>query len=276
MRTHVVIPDTQAKPGVPVDHLGWAGQYIVDKFAEKDIVIVHVGDHADMPSLSSYDKGTRSMEGRRVEADLRAANAAWAVLNTPLQSYQNRQIEACRRAKKKVEFWNPPKHITLGNHEYRIERACEDDAQLEGLLRLDALDYERTGWTVHPFLEVVNIDGVNYSHYFANPMSGRPYGGSNVETRLKTIGASFTMGHQQGLLIGMRYVMGRSQHGLVAGSFYLHDEDYKGPQGNSHWRGLVVCHQVEGGSYDIMTVSMDYLCRRYEGVSLARFTARRF
>ena len=32
-RTHLVIPDTQAKPGVPTDHLGWIGEYILDRRA---------------------------------------------------------------------------------------------------------------------------------------------------------------------------------------------------------------------------------------------------
>ena len=31
---HMVIPDTQVKPGCPVDHLKWAGQYAVDKKPE--------------------------------------------------------------------------------------------------------------------------------------------------------------------------------------------------------------------------------------------------
>ena len=58
---HMVIPDTQVKPGCPIEHLKWAGQYAVDK---KPDVIVHIGDHWDMPSLSHYDKGTTSFEGR--------------------------------------------------------------------------------------------------------------------------------------------------------------------------------------------------------------------
>jgi len=105
-------------------------------------------------------------------------------------------------------------------------------------------------------------------------MTGNPFGGT-IDARLKNIGHSFTMGHQQTLLYGLRYVndeySGRSQHGLVAGACYLHDEDYKGPQGNAHWRGIIVKHQVCEGSYDPMFVSLDYLCRRYEGMSLERF-----
>ncbi|HEV7680014.1 MAG TPA: hypothetical protein VGQ42_15735 [Candidatus Dormibacteraeota bacterium] len=253
---HVVIPDTQVKPGVPTEHLEWAGRYIVDKFKDRDDVrVIHLGDHWDMPSLSSYDKGRKSMEGRRVKEDVAAGDAGFKLLNEPME-YLNSQ----RRARGRKEWW-PDRHFLLGNHENRITRAVEADAQLEGVLSLDMLDTR--GWQVHPFLEVVELDGVLYSHYFYHPMTGTPYGGTVIETRIKNIGASFTQGHQQTLMHGLRFVRDRSQHGLVCGSFYQHDEDYKGPQGNAHWRGIIVCHQVDRGSYDLMTVSLDYLRRRY-------------
>ena len=82
--THVVIPDTQAKPGAPTDHLRWIGQYIVDHFRDQPIKIIHLGDHWDMPSLSLYDKGKRAMEGRRYVEDINAGNDAFVVLNKEL------------------------------------------------------------------------------------------------------------------------------------------------------------------------------------------------
>jgi hypothetical protein len=267
--THIVIPDTQAKDGVPTDHLRWIGQYIVDEFRDKPVKIIHLGDHADMPSLSMYDKGKKSMEGRRYTADIKAANDAWAILNLGLTNLNK------TRAKTKHKGWQPERYILLGNHEDRINRAVEGDAQLEGVISTDDLDYQRTGWKVILFKEILWLDGVAYSHFFYNPMTGKPFGG-NVESRLKSIGHTFTMGHQQTLMYGLRFVAGKSQHGLVAGACYLHDEDYKGPQGNAHWRGIVVKHEVRDGSYDPMFVSLDYLCRRYEGVSLDRFLAKKY
>ena len=266
---HVVIPDTQAKPGVPTDHLKWIGQYIVDEFHDEPIKIIHLGDHADMPSLSMYDKGKRAMEGRRYIQDVEAANHAWSVLNGALDSFN------ANRRKTKHRPWNPERYILLGNHEDRINRAVNADAQLEDVISTDDLDYERSGWTVSPFLDILWLDGVGYSHYFYNPMSGKPLGGT-VEARIKTIGHTFTMGHQQTLAYGLRFVAGKSQHGLVAGACYLHDEDYKGPQGNAHWRGIVVKHEVEDGSYCPMFVSLDYLCRRYEGIRLSDFMRRKY
>ena len=266
---HVVIPDTQAKPGAPTDHLKWIGQYIVDQFHDQPIKIIHLGDHADMPSLSSYDKGKKSMEGRRYLQDIEAANEAWQILNKPLNDF-NLNRRKTRHAK-----WQPERHILLGNHEDRINRAVESDAQLEGVISTDDLIYAKTGWRVHPFLSPVFLDGVGYSHYWYNPMNGRPLGGT-AEGRLKTLGHSFTMGHQQTYLTAIRYVNDQQQRGLIAGACYLHDEDYKGPQGNHHWRGILIKHQVNNGAYDLMEVSLDYLCRRYEGVSLDRFIAKKY
>jgi hypothetical protein len=256
-----VLPDTQIKPGVPTDHLRWAGQYLVDHFkGVDDVTVIHLGDHWDMPSLSSYDKGKMGMEGRRYVEDVKAGNDALAAFDKPLNDYNARKQSLSKRQ------WRPRKVLLRGNHEYRINRAVENDAQLDGLLSEDAL--ESPGWEVYPFLQPVDIDGVVYAHYFANPMTGRPYGGM-VATRLKNIGHSFTMGHQQTYDHAVRYVRGKPQIGLVAGAFYLHDEDYKGFQGNDHFRGIIVKHQVEDGAYDIMQVSIDYLCRRYEGKPVA-------
>ena len=267
---HIVIPDTQAKPGVPTDHLRWIGNYIVDHFAGwENVKIIHLGDHADMPSLSSYDKGKKAMEGRRYTEDIKAANDAFDILCEPLETYNIK-----RRQFKERQWW-PELHITLGNHEARITRACEMDAQLDGLLSLDDLNYAEHGWTVHPFLQPLELDGVSYVHYWQNTMTGKPLGGV-AGTRLKTLGHSFTMGHQQLLEYGIRFVRGKSQHALIVGACYLHDEDYKCYQGNAHWRGIVVCHEVIDGSYSPMFVSLDYLARRYEGVGVDEFMSQKY
>ena len=56
MKKHLVIGDTQVKPGISLSYLTWIGKYIVDKQPD---VIVMIGDFADMPSLSSYDVGKK-------------------------------------------------------------------------------------------------------------------------------------------------------------------------------------------------------------------------
>ena len=263
MTTHLVIPDTQAKPGAPTKHLEWIGRYVIDR---KPDVVVHLGDHWDMPSLSSYDrKGGTKLEGTRVIADIAAGNEAFAILNAPLEAYNDE-----RRERKERQWW-PRRVLLRGNHEHRITRAVENDAQLDGLLSLDML--ASPGWEVVPFLVPIDIDGVVYSHYFANPMNGRPMGGT-AAARLKNLGHSFVQGHQQVYEQAVRYVRGRQQRGLIAGAGYLHEEDYLGhPDAHSYWRGVLVLHEVEGGAYNLMEVSLGYLCKRYEGISLDEWKA---
>lgn len=244
-RKHFVIPDVQAKPGVPLKHLEWAGRYAAEKRPD---VIVCIGDFADMPSLSLYDRGKKSFEGRRYKADIEAAHKAMETLMAPIVSEPD---------------YKPELVLVIGNHEHRITRATEDDSKLDGTIGLHDLGYEAWGWNVIPFLEVVEIDGVSYSHYFYNPNSGKPYAGT-AHTKLKNIGMTFVMGHQQGFDYAAREIAsGKKQIGVVAGSFYQHKEDYKGPQGNGHWHGCLMLHEVKDGEFDLMQVSLDYLRRRY-------------
>lgn len=263
MTTHLVIPDTQIKPGVPTDHLAWIGQYVVDR---KPDVVVHLGDHWDFPSLSSYDRGKKAMEGRRYSEDVEAGNLGLDLLTAPI-----------RKEKLRVRDWLPRLELLRGNHEERLNRAIEDDARMDGALSFD--DLESPGWEVHDFLKPVWVDGIAYSHYFANPMTGRPYGGM-VSTRLKNIGHSFTMGHVQTLDSAQIPVPSPNgptmRRGLVAGACYLHNEDYKGFQGNAHWRGVLVKHEVFDGNYDLMEVSLEYLCLKYEGVPISQFMAAKY
>lgn len=267
MTNHILVPDTQVTPGVPIDHLGWIGHYIVDEFARKTepLQVIHIGDHWDMHSLSSYDKGTLRSEGARYEDDIESGNLGFEKLSKPIEAER-------RKARKGLHPWDIKLDFFFGNHEERVVRAYESNPEFFG--KLDLSDMDTRGWTTHDFLVPVLIDGIMYSHYFLNPANGRPVSGM-MPTRLKTIGTSFTQGHQQGLVTGMYESMAGRRRGIVAGSCYLHDEKYRGPQAAGEWRGILVCWQVEDGDYDLMEVSLDYLCRRYEGVPLVEFLGRR-
>ncbi len=252
MVKHFVLPDVQAKDGVNLDHLTHIGQYIIDK---KPDVIVCLGDFADLPSLSSYDKGKKSFEGRRYRKDVEAARKAMDLLLAPMKQYNER-----RRANKQ-SMYRPRMVLTLGNHEQRIDRATDNAPELDGLLSYADLPYE--DWEVIPFLEVINIDGICYTHYLANPMTGKPYGGTALN-QLTKVGRSFVVGHKQTLEVATRFTLdGTQQWGIVIGSCYSHLEDYKGPQGNDHFRGAVMLHRVVNGSCDPCFISLDYFKDRY-------------
>jgi len=91
---HLVIPDTQIKPDKPMDHMLWAGKYAC---AVKPDTIIHIGDHWDMPSLSSYDVGKKSFEGRRYSADVEAGNEAMQLFTDCIRAEQARQRKLKKR-----------------------------------------------------------------------------------------------------------------------------------------------------------------------------------
>jgi hypothetical protein len=99
--------------------------------------------------------------------------------------------------------------------------------------------------------------------------SNRPIGGS-MDNRLNKICGTFVQGHEQGLLQHRRPLpIGRTIHGIVCGSAYLHSEGYRGPQRNNEWRGTVVLHDVRnGGDCDPMPLTLQYMAREYGGVDL--------
>lgn len=247
IRKLLLIPDTQVKPGVDISHLMKLGEWIVN---EQPDAIVHIGDHWDMPSLSSYDRGSAKAEGRRVREDIRAGNDAMYALLAPLRSLQ----EVQKRNRKRM--YSPEMHFCIGNHEERILRYENQHPELSDVLGFH--DLALTDWVVHPYRQPVTLGGTDFCHYFYNPLSGKPYGGS-AEYRLNKIKRSFVQGHEQGFKYHIEAVGPKRIHGLVAGSFYSHDEDYKGPQANNHWRGFCVLNNVHDGMYDLEVVDIDSL-----------------
>lgn len=253
MTKHLVIPDTQCKPNQSIEHLRWAGEYAADK---KPDVIVHLGDHWDMPSLSSYDVGKKSFEGRRYTDDIEAGLRGMFAFMKPIREEQMR----LRTNRKKV--WNPRMVFLLGNHEQRIERAVENDSKLSGLISYDDLELEQAGWEVHDFLKPVVIDGIAYSHYFCSGVMGRPV--TNAKLLLQKKMMSCIQGHVQDRDIAYaRRGDGSSITGLFAGIFYDHDEGYLNPQTNGSWSGVWMLHEVNDGSFDELPVSLNYLRKKY-------------
>ena len=246
--TILVIADTQAKSEESLEYLLWVGKYIADK---KPDIILHIGDHFDLPSLSSYDKGTSKIEGKRLYKDIEAGVEGFKLLNLELEKHKD---------------YHPRKVFCLGNHEERLDRYVNEHPELQGTLGTDKLPFAEYGWEVHPFLKPVEIEGIFFVHYLANPMSGKPYGGSAMNI-LKTVGRSFVVGHKQCLDIAIRPTIdGKQQLGIVNGACYDHFESYKGFTGNNHFRGLTILHECSDGFAVPMFVSLAYMKEKYYGV----------
>jgi hypothetical protein len=250
---HLVLPDCQVKDGVDISYLEDIGKYIVEKKPER---VICIGDFADMPSLSSYDVGKKSFEGRRYKTDIEAVHRGMELLFKPLHEYNE------RAKKNKDKRYYPDLQLTLGNHEQRIIRAVENDPKLDGVLSIDDLHYHRFGWIVHDFLDVVILDGIAYSHYFTSGVMGRAV--PNARQLVMKKHQSCVMGHVQNWEMHREVrADGTPVIGLFVGSCYLHNEDYLGPQGNNYDRGLWMLHEVNNGSFQPMYVSLDYLRRKY-------------
>jgi len=256
-RSHLFIADCQTKPGVPLNNLVWIGKYMAEHTPD---VVINIGDFEDCHALSYWDKGKIQFEGRRVSEDDACTDLALELLYGTA-------------ANANPEWWETTRTVmTQGNHEYRRIRAIESSPELHGLLHTTHPGYYEWHDDVVAFGDAIIVDGIAYSHFFQDPNTGRPMGGM-IHTKLRKVGMSFSAGHTPGFEYAeVQNFAGITRIGMVAGAGYLHYEDYKKGQGNKgHWRGIVVKNEVENGSYDLMKVSLDYLCRKYEGVTLKEF-----
>lgn len=246
----LVIPDLQAKPDVPLEHLTWAGKYAAEKRPD---AIVQLGDWYDMHSLSIYSRGKLTGEGGRYEDDIAAGDRALELFG--------RELKRGRRS------WRPRLDITLGNHEDRILRAVEDQPSLEGKMSSTDFGFQRHGWNVHGFLRPINVMGITFLHYCPLNAQGRVsasrFGAPSALAQARRMMRSTVCGHRQGLDTAVVHTPGKTVRGVIAGSFYQHQESYLTACGDTYWRGVLMLNDVRDGSFDLCEVSMDYLRRRY-------------
>jgi hypothetical protein len=248
-----VIPDIQAKPGIDMKYIHCIGEY---GLAKKPTHWIMLGDWADMPSLSSYDKGRRSYEGARYKNDIEASITAMEILLDPMKKY-NRAQKALG-----LPLYEPIMIMLLGNHEDRINRATQLDPMLYGTISTDDLKFREFGWEVHDFLEVVVLDGIAFSHYFVTGLMSKACG--TAQQQLTKMHMSCIAGHQQGRqVVTTRRADGRLMTSMIVGSAYDYDMDYLGRQANRHWRGVLMLHNILDGEFDEVCVPTEYLKKRY-------------
>lgn len=247
-----VIPDCQVRPGDDTEYLSCIGRFLVKRQPD---VVVNIGDFADMPSLSSYDIGKKTFEGRRYRDDIDAGREAMASLLQPIKDFN------AKARQNHEKQYQPRMILTLGNHEERIIRATNSDPKLDGTISIDDLEYQKY-WEVYPYLQPMVINGVAFCHYFTSGVAGRAC--STAQMMLNKKHMSCIAGHQQGKQIASGYrADGMPITCIIAGSCYEHDEDYLGPQGNQHWRGIIMLYDVHDGIFDEHFLSLKYLNGKY-------------
>lgn len=261
MATHLVIPDPHATPDHNNNRFDWLGNMIVDI---KPDVIVCLGDFADMPSLSSYDKGKKSFENRRFYRDVEVTIDAQQRLFAPLNEYNK------RKKVNKEKQYKPRKVMCMGNHdEARIERLTNLHAELDGLISVDLLRYRDFGWEINPYKHAIAIDGVYYSHNFPTGVSGEPISGVNLAASLLSKNMiSCTVGHNHTLDVARRTRPdGRSMWGLCAGCYTDEIPPYAEAMAHLWWRGIIVKRNVKDGEYNLETIDIEEVKARYGTVS---------
>lgn len=250
-KIHLVIPDSHAHPDHHNERASWLSQFISDL---KPDVVVNIGDAADMPSLSAYDKGKRSFHGRSYAKDIEAH-----------LDFQERLWGPLKRRKKKL-----PYAIALeGNHEHRVEKALDLSPELQGTIGFKDFEFDRYYDEVVRYEGstpgVIAVDGIRYSHYFVSGLMGRPIGGEHpgysILTKQFTSG---TCGHSHLLDICVRTDgAGRKVYGAHCGVFQDYDADWAGVTNRLWARGVLVKHNVHDGQYDPQWVSIDAMKKWY-------------
>lgn len=254
MTTHLIISDVQVRPGKDYSWLASIGNYIAE--TQPDTVI-NIGDFADMESLCSYDKGTKSFEGRRYTKDIQATEDAMYTMLAPVYKLR------CRQKRNKHKVYNPNMVLTYGNHEHRITKCVESDPKIEGLISLKDLEYEEAGWKTIPFLKPIDIDGICYSHYFCSGSMGRPF--STAARMVGALHTSCVMGHTQNadICITQKTATGRPILGLFTGLSTVYPEDYLNPQTNESLRQIWVLEDIENGFAVPRAIPLNYLIGNY-------------
>lgn len=236
----LIIPDSHAHYEYSNERFRALGNLIVE---ERPEAIVNIGDMADMASLSFYDEGKASFEGRRYHKDIEAVIDAQEELAKPIREYK----------RKTHKPYNPRMDLTLGNHEFRIIRATEQDSKLEGTISIKDLKYEDYGWTVHPFQEAVTIGGIAFAHYFVTGVSGQPISGENIgRTMCMKLHGSAVQGHSHVLDLAERTIIsGNRIFGLSCGC-YVHpdyNEEWCRATRKLWWRGVIILDDLDGNGY---------------------------
>lgn len=254
MTTHLVVPDQHAHPDFNNDRADWLGKFIKEL---KPDVVINMGDAADMPSMSSYERGTGAFYARSYQKDIEAH-----------LDFQERMWSPMKKSKKK----QPRRVVLEGNHEYRVRKAIAVDPRLEGeRYGISFKDFEFDRY-YHNVVEynggtpgIINIDGVFYAHYFISGVMGRPIGGEHhAYSLLAKNFTSCTAAHSHTIDFAVRTDSRRRKlMGLVAGVFQDYDSSWAGHVNDLWWSGVVVKRNVEDGAYEPQFVSMDTLRREY-------------
>lgn len=250
-KVHLYFTDAHAHAKHHNDRAEWLGELIHEMRPD---VVIDGGDTADLPSLASYDKGTRAAVGRTYKQDIDAHN-----------DFQDRLWWRTRKAKRKL-----PRRVRLiGNHEQRIDRALDSNQNLCGSIGYSDLQldkyYDDIVYYEGTTPGTIEIDGVSYAHYFTSGLMGRPVGGEHQGyTLISKKHCSCSQGHSHMMDFCIRNDnSGKPIIGLVGPSFLDYQVDWAGQIQRNWTNGVVIKRGVEKGNYSPQFVSIKELKAKY-------------
>lgn len=252
LTTHLFITDPHAHYQHDNKRAEYLGHLINNT---KPDTVIFGGDIWDMPSLSAYDKGKRSFQGRTYRADIDSG-----------LDFLDRTFSIVKAQKKRQPRWV----FLEGNHEYRIKKAINLSPELDGAISFNDLnlDYffnevvEYEGGTPG----VTEIDGIHYAHYFISGVMGRPISGEHpAHSLVSKQSASCSAGHIHTADYHIRTAAdGSKLHGLLGGCFQDYDSDWAGKANRLWWRGCVLKRGVDNGNYAPQFITIEELKKEYE------------
>lgn len=258
----LVIGDTHFRPGEPFDEFGRAraiGKMILD---ERPDVIVQIGDLCDFESMNGWagaksvggGGSNRSHQNKRIIDDLACFRTAQRDLKRPTDLYNERAA----RSRHKERLYEPRWVQLLGNHCDRLDRVAETIPELHGMIGTHLLhDISReNGWECHPFNRIVEIAGIDFSHYFETGNSKRP---AQIKQVLGKRHASSIFGHSHIFGFDQQAVGNRGTIGAVCVGCF------KPPRrcGPFEWSGVVMLTDCEEGNFNLSQIPYDVILEAY-------------
>lgn len=154
----LALGDIHCSPRLSNDRLTWLGRLSKDRQPKH---IIQIGDWASLDSLSAHEKpGTAGYAKKPSfkDEDLPNFIESLALFD-----------KAC-----KMKGYKPIKHVTLGNHEWRLERYENENPETGGMFtHMFYSQFEKYGWTYSPYGASHFIEGVEFTHAPFNIM-GKP------------------------------------------------------------------------------------------------------
>ena len=122
-------------------------EFIIDYNPDE---LVYMGDQISLDCISAWNKRKPLLkEGQRLLKDYEGFD------HHVLRRHEDITKEDCRRT------------FMIGNHEYRVERYCEEHPELEGIIDLDEhLDLRDRGYKIIPFNEIHKVGKLSVIHGF--------------------------------------------------------------------------------------------------------------